>query len=613
MTFKHVKFQDSAVMRSLERVAREKGLVKEEELTKTASTQKKADLTPSSNLLVNLLKLSEGLRQAGLDKYADELEAKTLAYKQAQTLYETSKEEGEDLVDAAHPKGSHKLENVDGDDLAVVETIIDQHLKNMKVVEKEPTGKLDSSASIINNVKMVLGENFLAQKGSSKLSLGQEASKKPESGVGSAVGSSIAELVGLVIASKGLKWVWSKLASSGADKEFLKQMSGDLGRKLTRQESKVWGEKIVAKIGEKRAEQFLLEKGAQQAAKGVAQQAAKSVVPELGKAGLGAAEREAALVGAQTVAKSPGVWSRLMGILGSAGSTASAIGATEIGGGTLTGGVAGLAGAGAAGIAALSAAAIIGAIAGGIGGYYLFEHYYNVDDLKQAGENLISESEDVKSDFPEYRYVDAFQRNLNQIVAKYPIIGKIKSGEPLTEASLKQMKEVNDLIYESRKNAGAILGYANSYSDEQFMGWIRGFKDVALAAKNYLELAMKINAAFDSFAADAANKAAQKVQEAKKQQVAAGGGEAVVSLQKSYKDTLQEIDKYLAIIAAKRLPNGADLTKWLNKAKRIVASEEAQFNQVAEANRPSVANIYADRLNNKLKPKVKAFADKWIT
>lgn len=155
MTFKHVKFQDSAVMRSLERVAKEKGLVKEEDLVKNASLLKKADLTPSSNLLENLLKLSAGLREAGFDKYADDLENKTFAYRKAQTLYETSPEEGEDLVDAAHPDGSHKLEDVDGDE-ATVETIVDQQKKDLKMVEKEPTGKLASSKDILSAVKRAL-------------------------------------------------------------------------------------------------------------------------------------------------------------------------------------------------------------------------------------------------------------------------------------------------------------------------------------------------------------------------------------------------------------------------------------------------------------------------
>lgn len=153
MTFKHIKFEDSVVMRSLEKLYKEKGLIKEEPLKKEASS--KLDLRASSNLMENILKLCTGLRSYGLDKQANELESNYLSYKKANTLYETSKETGEDLINAAHPKGSHKVD-VLGDDLAVVETILDRHLKMIKVVDKVPTGKLASS-NIINSVKKALG------------------------------------------------------------------------------------------------------------------------------------------------------------------------------------------------------------------------------------------------------------------------------------------------------------------------------------------------------------------------------------------------------------------------------------------------------------------------
>src|SRR5271166_3224783 len=115
MTFKHAKFADSPIMRSLEKVAQEKGLIKPAELKKEASIKKKADITPTDNLMGNIFRLCAGLREQGLVKEATEIEMNYLQFKQAQTLYETSKEEGEDQVHAAHPDGSHKLENVDSD------------------------------------------------------------------------------------------------------------------------------------------------------------------------------------------------------------------------------------------------------------------------------------------------------------------------------------------------------------------------------------------------------------------------------------------------------------------------------------------------------------------
>jgi len=161
MTYKHTKFEDSATMRSLEKLAREKGWVKPEPITKQASTE--LDLTPSLNLTENIIKLCNGLKKAGFDKYAVELEDKLMAYKKAASLYETSDEKGDDLVDAAHPKGSHKLEGVDSDE-ATVETILDQHLKLMEVINKKPHGKLASSADILNAVKIALADSNQIRK-----------------------------------------------------------------------------------------------------------------------------------------------------------------------------------------------------------------------------------------------------------------------------------------------------------------------------------------------------------------------------------------------------------------------------------------------------------------
>ncbi len=157
MSYKHTKHWDSEVSRSLEKLAIQKGMVKPEPLQKQASMDKKADITPTSDLMENIFKLCNGLRSEGFTKQAEEIETNFLNYKQAQTLYETSKEEGEDLVHAAHPKGSHKLEDVDSDE-AVVEDILDKQKKIKEVVEKKPTGKLSNAKSIINAVKLALAD-----------------------------------------------------------------------------------------------------------------------------------------------------------------------------------------------------------------------------------------------------------------------------------------------------------------------------------------------------------------------------------------------------------------------------------------------------------------------
>jgi hypothetical protein len=165
MTFKHTKFEDSPIMRSLEKVAKEKGLVKEEPVVKQA--EKKQNLSASHNFTSNILKLCEGLRSAGLNKAAAEVETKFLNYKQAQTMYDTHGEKGEDLVHAAHPKGSHKLEGVEGDE-ATFEDILDKHMKILQVIEKKPSGKL-ASVFAIGEVKKALGQDKQPKESESQL------------------------------------------------------------------------------------------------------------------------------------------------------------------------------------------------------------------------------------------------------------------------------------------------------------------------------------------------------------------------------------------------------------------------------------------------------------
>lgn len=154
MSLKHAQFQDSPTMRSYIKVAREKGWIQEEPLKKEASAP---DYQSTDNLMENIMKLCRGLRATGFDKYAEELESKFIQYKRAESVYDVLGETGEDLIDAAHPDGSHKLEGVDSDE-AVIETIIDQRKKILEKIEKMPKGKLSTSAEVIDAVKMVFSQ-----------------------------------------------------------------------------------------------------------------------------------------------------------------------------------------------------------------------------------------------------------------------------------------------------------------------------------------------------------------------------------------------------------------------------------------------------------------------
>ncbi len=153
MTFKHGKFDDSAVLRSLEKIAIDKGLVKGSPTIKSAEhLMMGRDLTPGVNLSESIIKLCAGLRREGLHKHAEDIEKNYVHYKKAQTLYETSKETGEDLIDFAHPEGGHVLKDVEGKHKVMTVTERQEAIK--RTLSKEPTGKL-SVAEAIQAVKRI--------------------------------------------------------------------------------------------------------------------------------------------------------------------------------------------------------------------------------------------------------------------------------------------------------------------------------------------------------------------------------------------------------------------------------------------------------------------------
>jgi hypothetical protein len=152
MTFRTADFQNSATLRSLQRLALEKGLIKPE-LKKEAS----APVAQSSEIFgENLVSFCTQLRNQGFDKHADELELKYLMMKQAQTaqFYDITGEKGSDLVEFAHPDGNKKLDK-DWDQLGEIETILDRQKQLREIVNKQPTGKLDpKTAAALIRVKV---------------------------------------------------------------------------------------------------------------------------------------------------------------------------------------------------------------------------------------------------------------------------------------------------------------------------------------------------------------------------------------------------------------------------------------------------------------------------
>jgi hypothetical protein len=148
---------NSQVAKSLVKIALEKGLITQEKYksVKEAAAKLTTNLTPTDNLSENIVKLCNGLRTQGFSKYADEVEKKFVQYKKAQALYDVSGETGENLVDRAHPDGSHKMEGVEGD--SVIETILDRQKKIQQAISKAPTGKL-AAKDAINIARIILGQ-----------------------------------------------------------------------------------------------------------------------------------------------------------------------------------------------------------------------------------------------------------------------------------------------------------------------------------------------------------------------------------------------------------------------------------------------------------------------
>lgn len=143
MTYKNIKFEDSPVFRSLEKLALKKGLIAPEELKKEASVKEEVSYQPVANLNQNILKLCSGLRAQGFESYANELEVKFLALKKA-----------ENILDTAHPEGSVKLPDMEGD--AIIEDCEEQKKKIEEIIKKTPKGKFGKD--IVNLVKITLAQ-----------------------------------------------------------------------------------------------------------------------------------------------------------------------------------------------------------------------------------------------------------------------------------------------------------------------------------------------------------------------------------------------------------------------------------------------------------------------
>ena len=108
-----------------------------------------------ANLTEKLLTLSSKLRSSGFENQADGLENEFFAYKKAEveieTLYNTSNETGEDLVDYAHPDGDVEIAEAK-DNNGDIETQTSQHKKIVDVINKSAIDNFEIEKKIIVNM-----------------------------------------------------------------------------------------------------------------------------------------------------------------------------------------------------------------------------------------------------------------------------------------------------------------------------------------------------------------------------------------------------------------------------------------------------------------------------
>lgn len=175
---RHIKLPKSSVKDSFKEIALEKKWINSEQIEKKAST---IDLSVTDSFDANISKLILGLKNSNLDKFAEEIKINFLKYKKAESdLYNVTKDEYAKYINLAHPKGSHKMENMEGD--AVVEDLYDtqnailnllkdkkkpNNLKNIKASEDDnkEVGNLKSKIiKNLNNLQSAIKESSINQK-----------------------------------------------------------------------------------------------------------------------------------------------------------------------------------------------------------------------------------------------------------------------------------------------------------------------------------------------------------------------------------------------------------------------------------------------------------------
>jgi len=167
MTFKTViKFDESPILRELERVAIKRGMLTPAPIVKEAAVEE--SYASTGDLHEDVLLLVEGLRKKGFEKEASDLEDKANLHRIAEThLYRVIDEDGDDILDFAHPEGDVEIAP-SSSGLGKIWTEQSAKKEFLRVVNKKPTGKYSSIESVLKEAAGVFGMHKEAQRGLSR-------------------------------------------------------------------------------------------------------------------------------------------------------------------------------------------------------------------------------------------------------------------------------------------------------------------------------------------------------------------------------------------------------------------------------------------------------------
>jgi hypothetical protein len=621
MSFKQTKHWDSEVMRSLEKVAYEKGLIKPEPLQKQASLSKTADITPTSDLMQNIIKLCIALRAEGLVKEAAEVETNFFNYKKAQTLYEVTKEKGEDLVDAAHPQGSHKLEGLDSEE-AVVEDIVDRHNKMKAVVDKKPTGKYSSTKDILNAVKVTLGADPLAmERGnlSTKKGLSKQAADGIAGLVASVVVSALALYGGKALVSAALTTVRTAItaalaagatpAAAAASAAAAVGMPGAAATASAAATAAVTSAGLgsVAAAAAGTAAATAISGGMSTVAAAAAgEAAAAAIVSGIGASGAAAAGSAAAAViaGGGSAAAAA-----------SSGATAATT-ATSIAAGTLTGGAGASAAAFSGFFGTLAGAVTVGGavLTGGLIGYVINSKLYDADfyskDLKEASDKITNYAQHVNNNDIKMK-AEQFKSVFSKVLLSASAAKLVDDPQSVSPEDFSVNLKAVGNYGSNLANASNIALEIDKIIDDE-SNWYSGFtsplesnakRNLSASLEGFINLSSTISEQIS----DLHHKLLQKSKELKASQ-SPGGTSELTQLYVSY---AKQIDQWKAkanaLQTVGKLPNADKVFIWLNQADKEVKVRQDKLKDTKD---PAIVKIYLDDFNEKIKPKLDAFRDK---